>query len=89
MKLSELVNQIVDLINSAIPVVVGVALLFYFLAIIRYISKAGDAGGKSEEKKTLLWGLIGLFVIFSIWGILNLFENMLFGCTVSGLHSCT
>ena len=71
-----LVTQIVDLINFAIPVLIGFALLFFFIGVIRYIYKAGT--NKHHELEAIWWGLIALFVLVSLWGIIRLFTGVLF-----------
>jgi len=77
MSLAQLVNQFVDLINLAVPVLGGIALLLFLFSVVRYIAKAGDSHGKSEEQKAMMWGLVALFVLFSIWGILRIFKEIL------------
>lgn len=69
---ADVVRMLVGLINDIVPVLLGIALLFFFWSGIRYIYKAGDAKGKNEERQALLWGLAALFILFSIWGILGL-----------------
>ena len=77
MTLLSLVNQFVDLINLAIPVLIGVGIILFLYTVVRYIAKAGDASGKSAERQAIVWGLVALFVLFSIWGIINIFRQML------------
>ncbi|MDZ4226472.1 MAG: hypothetical protein U1C66_03200 [Patescibacteria group bacterium] len=79
MNLRDLVDQFVGLINLAIPVLVGAALLLFFVSIIRYIHKSGDSHGKGEEKKAIILGLVALLVLFSIWGILRIASETFFG----------
>ncbi len=78
MSLESLVNQFIGLINVVIPVLGGLALALFLISVIRYIVKAGDAHGKSEERKAMGWGLVALFVLFSVWGILRLLQSVLF-----------
>lgn len=77
MTLASLVNQFVDLINLAIPVIIGVGIILFLYTVVHYIAKAGDAQGKNAERTAMLWGLVALFVLFSIWGIINIFRQML------------
>ncbi len=77
MTLDSLVNQFVDLINLAIPVIIGVGIIFFLYTVVRYIAKAGDAHGKEAERTAIVWGLVALFVLFSVWGIINIFRQML------------
>ena len=33
--------------------------------------KAGDEKGREEGKSRMIWGIIGLFVIVSMWGLVR------------------
>lgn len=75
MSFRDLVYQFVDLINITIPVLGGLALLLFLFGLARYVYKSGDAKGKSAEKEMIKWGLLALFVIFSIGGILQVLKG--------------
>lgn len=77
MTLRDLVYQIVDLINSTVVVLGGIALVLFLISVLRYIAKGDEAHGKNEERKAMGWGLLALFVLFSIWGILSIFKEMI------------
>jgi len=77
MSLKDLVYQFVDLIDTAIPVLGGIALLLFLVSVIRYIYKSGDAHSKGGERQAIMWGLVALFVLFSLWGILRIFRDLL------------
>jgi hypothetical protein len=64
--------------NYIVPVVFAVAFLMFLIGVYRYFI----AGGASEEKvqegqKFVLWSVIGFVIMFSIWGLVNLFINTL------------
>lgn len=67
--LSSLLASIQSVINLLIPIVFALALLYFFWGIAQYILVAGDEGKKEEGKKKMFWGIIALFVMSSIWGI--------------------
>ena len=52
-----------------IPLAFVLALLFFFWGVAKYVWAAGD--GKDEGKKIMIWGVIALFVMASIWGIVS------------------
>jgi hypothetical protein len=74
-----LVGQIVDLINIVVPVLMAMALLLFFVGVARFIYESGDAHGHGEGKSMIIWGLVALFVLVSVWGIINVFKQALFG----------
>jgi hypothetical protein len=72
-----LINLFLDLINSIIPLLGGVALVLFLWGALRFIYRSGNAEGHNKDKEILLWGLIALFIIFSIGGILALLKQTL------------
>lgn len=74
--LGELVGKVTGVINIAIPVVSGLILLAFFWGIARYVFSGGDAMEKGRGKEIILWGLIAIFVTFSMWGIVMVLQNV-------------
>lgn len=68
----DLVRVLVGLINMVIPVLASVAVVVFLYGGVRFITRSGDAEGKNKDKQTLWWGIVALFVLTSIWGILQL-----------------
>jgi hypothetical protein len=66
--------QIYRIINIAIPVLIlfGVAYLIY--GIIMFVI-AGDGEEKGNAKSVMIHGIIGLAVIFSIWGLVRILQS--------------
>jgi hypothetical protein len=77
--LGNFLRSIIGFIDTfLIPLVFAIAFLVFIWGIYQYFI----AGGASEEKRDsgkqlILWGLIGFFVMFSVWGIINLLLNSL------------
>lgn len=70
---------ILDIIDPLTGVLMGVALLVFFWGVAKMIYKSGDEKALGEGKKFLLWGVIAMFILISVWGILHLFYSDLFG----------
>ena len=66
-----LVQSIGKLVDLALPIVVGIALLAFFWGLVKFILAQGDETAKVEAKKIMLWGLIALFVMISVWGLVK------------------
>lgn len=79
---SELVNTLVSIMNSGIATLVTLALVAYFWGIATNILKF--EGDPEKKKAYFFWGIVILFVMVSIWGILGLVKNSLFGPSESG-----
>src|SRR3989344_425085 len=67
-QLENLMDTIGRLVKSAIPILVGLALVFFIIGLIRFVIAAEEEKRK-EGKSMMWWGVVALFVIVSIWGI--------------------
>ena len=73
------VQSLVSLINLTIGVLATLAVVLFFWGLVRYIRESSDSHGHSEAKERIIWSLISLFILFSIWGILALMTVAFFG----------
>ncbi|MEK7586489.1 MAG: hypothetical protein AAB453_01315 [Patescibacteria group bacterium] len=63
------------IISSAVPIVMTLALLFFFWGLAKYILAAGNEGSKAEGKNIMIWGVVALFVMVSVWELTALIKN--------------
>lgn len=70
-----IINTIRGIVDQLIPLALAVALLVFFWGLIKYIWSAGDAEGKADGQKIMTAGILGLFLMVSIWGIVGIIAN--------------
>lgn len=63
-------------IQALIPIVIGLAVLVFLWGVLRYVLSTSD-GGKGEGRTFMLWGIIALFVMVSVWGLVNILRDSL------------
>ena len=67
-----------DLINSLIIIVGAIALLVFLWGLAKFIMKVGgDEKAVADGKRLMIWGLVALFVMVSVWGLVNLIGDEL------------
>ncbi len=69
--LKGLLTEFGGLLNSVIKLIFGLALVYFFWGTVQFIQNAGNEKTREEGKSKMIWGIIALFVMFSIYGILN------------------
>ena len=74
----DLAQIIVQLFNNAVLVLITFGLVAYFWGIAMNVGHFGDEKGQEKLKAYFFWGILILFVMVSIWGIVNLLEATLF-----------
>lgn len=67
-------NLIINTINNVfVPVLFAVAfIVFIWGAFDTFILGANSEEVKEHGKNLMLWGLIGFFVMVSVWGLVNI-----------------
>lgn len=63
------------IVVAFIPLVFAAAFFFFLWGILRFMA-ASDSTRKEAARKYILWGLIGLFVMVSLWGIIRIVSNV-------------
>lgn len=66
-----LVGDVGDIVDLLRPIVVGLALLYFFWGIATFILNAGDSKLREEGKQRMIWGIVAMFVLIAIWGIID------------------
>ena len=72
MSFSDVVNILIGGINNIVTVLIVFALLIFMWGIIRFIYNVNDSREREQGKQFILWGLVALFVLASLWGIMGI-----------------
>lgn len=70
MDLTQIIQKFTDAGMKIIPLVGSIAFLAFAWGIVRFIKSTGSEAELKKSKSILLWGIIGMFVLISIWGII-------------------
>jgi hypothetical protein len=71
-----LLRLVENVIGRLIPIFVALALIYFIWGLIKFVI-AADAEAREDGKKMMWWGIVALFVIVSIWGIVAFIGNIL------------
>jgi uncharacterized membrane protein len=66
------------ILNPLIRLMFAVALVVFLWGIVEYIRGAGSSDSREQGTRHIIWGLVGLFIMVSVYGIIELFKNTLF-----------
>lgn len=73
---ADIINNVFvnGLLRPVVPLLVGVAVVVFIYGVLTTILSEG--GEKKEEgKQYMLWGIIGIFVMVSVWGLVAIVSN--------------
>lgn len=74
----ELADQLANIMNWAVTILITAGIAIYFWGAVKHVLEHGQSEDAGEMRKFLLTGLLVIFVMVSIWGILALLQNTLF-----------
>ena len=74
MTLEAIINKITqEILNPLIILLFAVATVVFVWGIIQYVlGSAGNPQQTETAKRTILWSIIGMFIMASAWGIVRL-----------------
>jgi len=83
----DLIQGVGRFVYVLIPLSFTVTILFFFWGLARFILKADNEAERDAGKEVMKWGIVALFIILSIWGIVAVLQgelgitgqNILFG----------
>lgn len=68
---SDIIFFFIGLMDTAIPVLTGVAVLVFFWGLAKFIFSYGNDKAVTEGKSFMVWGVVGLFILVSFVGIVK------------------
>ena len=75
--LKNLIVAVGGILNMLIPILIAAALVVFFWGLVTYIWGAGGAESHDKGRNIMIAGLVSLFIMVSVWGIVNLAQNAL------------
>ncbi|MCC7500238.1 hypothetical protein IT396_00265 [Candidatus Nomurabacteria bacterium] len=78
-----LVINIGRIVAALVPILITLALVVFFWGLVRYLW--GGSGAKhAAGRQLMIYGLIALFVMVSVWGLIRLAQDALNITATSG-----
>ncbi|MES2202873.1 MAG: hypothetical protein V4474_00915 [Patescibacteria group bacterium] len=71
----QLIAFVGDTLNRLIPVVIALTVIIFFWGLFKYVKGAGKDAASGRH--IMIAGLLALFVMVSVWGIIRLMQNTL------------
>ncbi len=70
--ISELIEKINEqIINPLIVLLFAFALAYFIYGITEFLMKIENEEERTKGKQHMLWAVIGMFIMVSVWGILE------------------
>lgn len=65
------------ILSALMPVLVALAIIYFVWGVLKYLMNAGDEEAQKEGRSMMIYGIIAIFVMVSIWGLVGLLDTSL------------
>jgi hypothetical protein len=63
---------LLKIFDLVVKVLIGAALVLFLYGVVKYISSGDNEEERKKGKDLIIYGIIGLFVMVSVWGLVNI-----------------
>jgi fumarate reductase subunit D len=63
-----------NILNTILPIIIALTVVYFVWGMFQ-VFMASDEEKKEKAKSTVIYGVIALFVMISIWGLVNILYN--------------
>lgn len=61
--------------KSLVPLLITLSIVIFIWGVVNYIRKGEEAAEREEGRKFMLYGIIALFVMVSMWGLVAIIQG--------------
>jgi hypothetical protein len=61
-------------LKLAVPLLISLAVVYFIYSVFRFMTTADEAE-KDKAKKNMVWGIVAIFVMVSIWGLVAILQS--------------
>jgi len=74
--MSDLLKKIeVAIINPLLYFMMGLALVYFLWGVVEYLMHGDEPDARATGTQHIIWGIIGLTIMVSVFGIMRLIES--------------
>jgi uncharacterized membrane-anchored protein len=73
--LLDIITKVGQIVNTIIPILLAAAVAYFFWGVIQYAFLAKDDASKKTARGIMVYGIIGLFVMVAVWGLVNMLKT--------------
>ena len=73
--LNDIETAALNLLNAVVPMLIAVAVVFFLWSVLKYINSGDNAEVRAQARALMIYGVIAIFVMVSIWGFVGLLRD--------------
>lgn len=73
--LGSILTTVLNLLRAVVPILIVLAVIYFIVGVARYIMASGDEEAQKGARSMMIWGVIALFAIVSVWGLVAVLQS--------------
>lgn len=73
--LRDIIYVLLGLSRTIVYLIMALATVYFLWGLVGYIKSSGDVSAREESRKYIIYGLLGLFVMTGVWGLVEILTN--------------
>jgi len=75
----DIIDSLKIWLGNLVPLAIGVAVIVFIWGMIVFIGNSGSEEKRAEGRHRMIWGVIALFAIVSVWGLVGFVRESILG----------
>ncbi|MBU1159959.1 MAG: hypothetical protein ABIJ28_01555 [Patescibacteria group bacterium] len=67
------------LLNPIIGLMIGLGAVIFLYGVVEFMANPDNQEKKENGKRHMIWGIVGLFIMTAVFGIINVINNFIQG----------
>lgn len=63
------------LMDAAVPLLIGAAIIVFLYGVLKFILNAGDPDKRTEGRSYMIWAIVGIVVMVSVWALVYFVQS--------------
>lgn len=64
-----------NVLNPLVGIIMALTLIYFLVGVVKYMQNVGDETKRKEGVSMMTYGVIALFVMVSVWGLVKVLQN--------------
>jgi uncharacterized membrane protein YidH (DUF202 family) len=73
--INDVSNRFTSILNTATVLIISIAVIWIIINVVRFFVGAKDSEKRHDGIMQVIWGIVGIFIIISIWGLVSILKN--------------
>jgi len=74
--LNDIESAALNILNLVVPLFIAAAVVVFLWSVLKYINSGDNAETREQAKSLMIYGVIAIFVMVSVWGLVGVLRNM-------------